>query len=164
MSLPENQHFSFPSFLGFYCVTPPRQLPLSIPPANRLFENDTYQSAIQSLQQGDRVTLQNLINRDPLIARKVLIKLLRQPDKLEDGPGLWQNFFHRAVTWNWRSPSSIFSSATDSDIRKKLLNSVELITDAEYAIQHVQRIDDFENLIKDQGLIIFARQQWNSTP
>ena len=57
--------------------------PLSFPPSYQRLINDTSTSIFLCYQQGDREGLMNLINRDPLIARKVLVSLLRQPDKFE---------------------------------------------------------------------------------
>ena len=124
---------------------------MSIPPTYQLLENDTYQAAIQSLQQGDRVALQNLINRDPLVARKVLIKLLRQPDKLEEARP-FAELFLESCTLELEQAFFDFFRASAPETRKKLLDSMEIITEAEYAIQHVQRIDSFEDFIKDQAL------------
>jgi hypothetical protein len=70
--------------------------------------NDTSASVLRGYQQGNRDGLMNIINRDPLIAGKVLINLLRQTDKLEQ-PLPLPSFFQKAVALSWKSPSLIFS-------------------------------------------------------
>lgn len=143
--------FFFHFILAFLLCTLAKAGPIVFPPTYQLLEDDTYQTAIHFLEQADRIALQNLINRDPLVARKVLIKLLRQPDKLEMAR-IFAELFSVSCTLELEQAFFDFFIASAPDTRKKLLDSAELMTDAEYAIQHVQRIDDFEDLIKDQAL------------
>jgi hypothetical protein len=125
--------------------------PLPFPPSYHRLVNDTAASVRGFYQQGSREGLMNIINRDPLIARRVLISLLRQPDKLEMARSLAE-LFPQSCASELEKPLFDFFLGAAFDTRSRLLDQAELITDAEYALQHVPQSDHFADLFRDQAL------------
>ncbi len=77
--------------------------PLPFPPTYQRIVNDTTASILDAYQRADRDGLRSIINREPLIARKALINLLRQPDKLEAARTPGGTLSARAVSRSWKS-------------------------------------------------------------
>jgi hypothetical protein len=125
--------------------------PLPFPPSYQRLVNDTSASVLLSYQQGDRESLMNVINRDPLIARKVLISILRQSDKLEMARSLAE-LFPQSCASELEKPLFDFFLVADSDTRKRLLDQVELLTDSQYTFAKRDSSDRFSIRINDQAL------------
>ena len=125
--------------------------PLPFPPTYQRIVNDTTASILDSYQRADRERLRSLINRDPLIARKALINLLSQPDKLESGRTLAE-LFPGSCEMDLEKPLLDFFLGAAPDIRKRLLDSVEGMTDAEYAFSKRDSNDRFNNRLREQAL------------
>lgn len=136
----------FAALLAIVLAHPAKTEPLSLPSSYQRFVNDTATSVLLSYQQGDRKAIIQLINRDPLIVRKALINFLRQPDKIEAGRFL-AGLFAQGCELELEEAFFDFFLTAAPDVRETVLDSVERITDAEYALEHVQRIDRFMDLV-----------------
>src|SRR5262249_32829224 len=125
----------FAALLALSLVQAAKAEPLPFPPTYQRLVNDTAASVLGFYQQGNREGLMNIINRDPLIARKVLISLLRQPDRLEIARTLAE-LFPQSCESELEKPLWDFFLRAAPDTRKRTLDLVEAITDAEYAFGH----------------------------
>ena len=120
--------------------------PLPFPSSYHRLVNDTFGSVLLFNQKGNRESLMNIINRDPLIARKVLISLLRQPGKLEPARTLAE-LFPQSCDLELEKALFDFSIRADSDTRKKTLDWVEEVTDAEGSLEKTLFVDRFSGHI-----------------
>lgn len=126
--------------------------PLSFPPSYQRFVNDTSVSLLLAYQQERREGMIQLINRDPLIARKVLIGFLRKPEKLEVARSMAE-LFPQSCELELEKPFIEFFTASTPDVRTRMLNAAEQLTDAEYAREHSYRSDDFDDVRLDGAII-----------
>jgi len=124
--------------------------PLPFPPTYHRYANDATASILDAHLQGNRNGLRNLINRDPLIARKALINLLRQPDKLEPARSLAE-LFPESCESELEKPLFDFFLGAGPEMRKKLLDAVEMATDAEYTRYKRDSRDRFTIRIGEQA-------------
>ncbi len=124
---------------------------LSFPPSYQRLVNDTSASVLLFYQQGNREGLIQLIDRDPLIARKVLLNLLRQPDKLESAR-IFAELFPGSCDLELEKPLIDFFRGAVSDTRERALDWVEAVTDAEYALEKILVVDRFSNLAREEAL------------
>ena len=124
---------------------------LPFPPSYQSLVNDTSDSALRFYEQGNREGLMNIINRDPLIARKVLVRLLQQPDKLGAARTLAE-LFPLSCDLELDKPLFEFFAGASLDSRKRLLDWVDLITDAEFALDRIDEKDRFTSHIQEEAL------------
>ncbi|MGH9426019.1 MAG: hypothetical protein ACRD2L_06930, partial [Terriglobia bacterium] len=125
--------------------------PIPFPSSYQRFVNDTSSSVLVAYQQEQRERMIQLINRDPLIARKVLISFLRQPDKLDVARSVAE-LFPQSCELELEKPFFDFFVAAGPELRKRVLDSVERITDAEYERSHSHSSDRFDDLMRDRAL------------
>jgi len=127
-----------------------RSEPLSFPPTYHRYVNDTTASILEAYQNGNRDGLRNIINREPLIARKALMNLLRQPDKQEAARSLAE-LFPESCESELEKPLFDFFLGAGPEIRKKLLDAVEMTTDAEYTYLKRDSRDRFTIRVSEQA-------------
>lgn len=130
--------------------------PLPFPPSYQRYVNDTTAAILESFQKADREGLRSMINRDPLIARKALINLLRQPDKREAGRTLAE-LFPESCESDLEKPLFAFFLSATAEIRKAMLDSVELMTDAEYGFKKRDSNDRFNNRVRAEAIASMQR-------
>ena len=91
-----------------------------LPPTTRVLEDSTYASVLRFLQEGDRESLLNLINRNYWIARKALVRLLRQPERFAQAR-LFAELFPFSCDSELEVPLVDFYSGANPAVRQKLL-------------------------------------------
>src|SRR5262245_54614177 len=120
--------FLFLSVSALFLLQTATPEPLPFPPTYQRIVNDTTASILDAYQKADRDRLRSLINREPLIARKALINLLRQPDKLDAGRTLAE-LFSESCESDLEKPLFAFFLSAVPKIRERTLDSVETMTD-----------------------------------
>ena len=112
------------------------------------YEDDTYAAVVEQLQQNDRESLLNCINRGPLVSRQVLIRLLREQDKLARS---FAELFRIAADSELEIPLVHFSATADAPTRERLLQWVETVTDAEWFLETNDYPDRFSSETEKQA-------------
>src|SRR5215470_10591438 len=98
-------------------------------------EQDTYSSAVQYLRSGDGESAMNLINRDPLIARFALIRMLRDPDS-SDLAHIFAALFPLSSNSELEPPLIEFYDKLASADRGAFLNWTESATVSEFVVTY----------------------------
>jgi CHAT domain-containing protein len=138
-----------------------------LPQAEIRLENDTYAAAVQFLRNGDRESVMNLINRDPLAARFALIRLLRDPGASEMAHTFAQ-LFPMSSRSEIEMPFVIAYDKTPAPERDRFLDWMGIASRAEYivtrqtqgkfwrqaAAQAVQNLDEAGNFFKTIGFTV----------
>lgn len=115
---------------------------LQSPSSSETLEDYLYASVFRFFEIGDREGLLNVINLDPLRARKVFIRLLREPQRLE----LARQFallFPLSCESELEVPFMDFYLKANPELRAELLDWIETITEAEFALDRFTSNDGF---------------------
>jgi CHAT domain-containing protein/tetratricopeptide (TPR) repeat protein len=103
-------------------------------------DNYFYTSVLRFSERGDREGLLNIINLDPLRARRVLIRLLRDPAKLEFAES-FALLFSLSCESELECPLLDYFSHADAASRPALLDRVAAVTEAEFSLDRFETND-----------------------
>jgi len=111
----------------------PQARPYLGPSPRENLDDYFYTSVLRFFERGDREGLLNVIALDPLRARRVLIRLLREPERLEFAKS-FALLFPLSCESELECPLLDYFSLTDAASRPALLDRVAAITEAEFAL------------------------------